>query len=60
LTELLGDLPLTLEEAAAYLEETGVGLDEYLGLVRDHARKLFGLDKPPADERGDQRRVATV
>jgi hypothetical protein len=35
-------------------------LDEYLGLVRDHARKLFGLDKPPADERGDQRRVATV
>ena len=38
LAELLGDLPLALEEAAAYLEETGVGLGEYLGLVRDRAR----------------------
>jgi tetratricopeptide (TPR) repeat protein len=60
LAELLGDLPLALEEAAACLEETGVGLDEYLGLVRDRARKLFGLGQPPADEHGDQRRVATV
>jgi TIR domain/NB-ARC domain len=60
LAELLGDLPLALEEAAAYLEETGTGLNEYLGLVRDRARELFGLDQPPADEQGDQRRVATV
>jgi tetratricopeptide (TPR) repeat protein len=60
LAELLGDLPLALEEAAAYLEETGVGLDEYLGLVRSRARELFGLDQPPADEQGDQRRVATI
>jgi hypothetical protein len=60
LAELLGDLPLALEEAAAYLEETGVGLDEYLGLVRNRARELFGLERPPADEHGDQRRVATV
>jgi tetratricopeptide (TPR) repeat protein len=60
LAELLGDLPLALEEAAAYLEETGAGLDEYLGLVRERARELFGLDQPPADEHGDQRRVATV
>jgi tetratricopeptide (TPR) repeat protein len=60
LAELLGDLPLALEEAAAYLEETGVGLGEYLGLVRERARELFGLDQPPADEHGDQRRVATV
>jgi len=57
LAELLGDLPLALEEAAAYLEETQVGLDEYLQLVRDRARELFGLDQPPAD---NQRRVATV
>jgi TIR domain/NB-ARC domain len=56
----LGDLPLALEEAAAYLEETGTGLDEYLGFVRERARELFGLDQPPADEQGDQRRVATV
>jgi tetratricopeptide (TPR) repeat protein len=60
LAELLGDLPLALEEAAAYLEETGEGLDEYLGLVRERARELFGLEQPPADERGDQRRVASV
>jgi tetratricopeptide (TPR) repeat protein len=60
LAELLGDLPLAMEEAAAYLEETGEGLDEYLGLVRGRARELFGLDQLPADERGDQRRVATV
>jgi TIR domain/NB-ARC domain len=60
LAELLGDLPLALEEAAAYLEETGVDLDEYLELVRGRARELFGLDRPPADEHGDQRRVATV
>jgi len=60
LAELLGDLPLALEEAAAYLEETGVGLAEYLELVRDRARDLFGLDQPPDDEQGDQRRVATV
>jgi tetratricopeptide (TPR) repeat protein len=59
LAELLGDLPLALEEAAAYLEETGVGLDEYLRLVRERARELFGLDQPPADEHG-QRRVTTV
>jgi tetratricopeptide (TPR) repeat protein len=58
--ELLGDLPLALEEAAAYLEETGTGLDEYLELVRERARELFGLAQPPEDEHGDQRRVATV
>jgi tetratricopeptide (TPR) repeat protein len=62
LAELLGDLPLALEEAAAYLEETGAGLNEYLGLVRNRSRELFGLDQPAAyeDEQGDQRRVATV
>jgi tetratricopeptide (TPR) repeat protein len=60
LAELLGDLPLALEEAAAYLEETGVGLDDYLELVRGRARELFGLDRPAANEQGDQRRVATV
>jgi tetratricopeptide (TPR) repeat protein len=60
LAELLGDLPLALEEASAYLEETGGGLVEYLGLVRERARELFGLNQPAEDERGDQRRVATV
>jgi tetratricopeptide (TPR) repeat protein len=60
LAELLGDLPLALEEAAAYLEETQDDLEGYLELVRERARELFGLDQPPEDEHGDQRRVATV
>jgi hypothetical protein len=44
LAELLSDLPLALEEAAAYLEETGEGLGEHLELVRGRAWELFGLD----------------
>jgi hypothetical protein len=60
LAELLGGLPLALEEAAAYLEETGVGLEEYLKLVRDRARELFNLDQPVEGEHGDHRRVATI
>ena len=52
LAELLGDLPLALEEAAAYLEETGVGLGEYLELVRGRARELlvalFGIGQDNA------------
>jgi tetratricopeptide (TPR) repeat protein len=59
LAELLGDLPIALEESAAYLEATRVGLGEYLGLVKNRARELFGLERPPADGH-DQRRVATV
>jgi hypothetical protein len=34
LAELLGDLPLALEEAGAYLEETRTDVGEYLDLVR--------------------------
>jgi tetratricopeptide (TPR) repeat protein len=56
LAEALGDLPLALAEATAYMEETQVGLDEYLELVRTRAMELFGLDKPV----GAERRVATV
>ncbi len=64
LAELLGDLPLALEEAAAYLEQTGLGLPEYLALVRDRTRELFGLgtsDVVAVDrQEADRRRVATV
>lgn len=56
----LGDLPLALEEAAAYLEETPTDIGEYLDLVRERARELFGLDQPADDTQADQRRVATV
>ena len=62
LAELVGDLPLALEEAAAYLEETRESLDDYLELIRGRSRELFGLDDPPggSDSDSDRRRVATV
>ncbi|MGR7027319.1 FxSxx-COOH system tetratricopeptide repeat protein [Geodermatophilus sp. URMC 62] len=60
LAELVGDLPLALEEAAAYLEETQDDLGNYLQLVRDRARELFGQEPDAEDEAGDRRRVATV
>ena len=66
LAGLVGDLPLALEEAAAYLEQTGIGLGEYLGLLRARAADLFGLARGRATRdggggaEGDQRRVATV
>jgi tetratricopeptide (TPR) repeat protein len=60
LAELLGDLPLALEEAAAYLEETPTDIGEYLDLVRERARELFSLDQPADDVQADQRRVATI
>jgi hypothetical protein len=56
LAELLGDLPLALEEAAAYIEESQVGLTEYLGLARERMVELFGLGQPVDDE---QRVAAT-
>ncbi|MDR7277912.1 FxSxx-COOH system tetratricopeptide repeat protein [Catenuloplanes atrovinosus] len=64
LAELVGDLPLAVEEAAAYLEQTGEDLAVYVRLVRDHAREIF--TPAPADHGAgtprdaDRRRVATV
>jgi tetratricopeptide (TPR) repeat protein len=59
LAELLGDLPLALAEAAAYIDQTRVGLGEYVQLVRDRAVELFDL-ADPTQLAGAQRRVATV
>jgi tetratricopeptide (TPR) repeat protein len=56
LAELLGDLPLALEEAAAYVEETKIGLDAYLRLARERMSELFGLERPTRAEQ----RVATT
>ncbi|MCO1653631.1 FxSxx-COOH system tetratricopeptide repeat protein [Pseudonocardia humida] len=68
LAELLGDLPLALDEAAAYLEATNLPLSDYLRLVRHRVRELFDL--APQHPRpamaiwtgpdADQRRVATT
>jgi DNA-binding SARP family transcriptional activator len=40
LAEMLGDLPLALEQACAYVEQTGLALDEYLELFRSR-RDVF-------------------
>jgi hypothetical protein len=60
LADALGDLPLALEEAAAYLEQTQVSLEEYLDLVQGRARELFELEQAAGPSHPDQRRVATV
>ena len=56
LAKALGDLPLALAEATAYIERTQLGLGDYLRLVQERAVELFGL-RQPADA---HRRVATV
>jgi hypothetical protein len=56
LAEFLGDLPLALEEAAAYIEETQITLPDYLQLARERTVELFSLDRPV----GDEQRVATT
>jgi tetratricopeptide (TPR) repeat protein len=56
LAEALGDLPIALAEAAAYMERTQLGLEAYLRLVQERAVELFGLRQPA----GAERRVATV
>ena len=58
LAELVGDLPLAVEEAAAYLEQTGEDLAAYVALVRGRARDLFASPGTAADV--DRRRVASV
>jgi hypothetical protein len=50
LAEVLGDLPLALEQAAAYLEETGTSAGEYVELLRDRAPELFTLGRPATTE----------
>jgi tetratricopeptide (TPR) repeat protein len=46
LAAALGDLPLALEQAAAYVEQTRTSLHDYLGLLRDRAAELLGLGEP--------------
>jgi tetratricopeptide (TPR) repeat protein len=48
LAEELGDLPLALEQAAAYLEQTGMSLDRYLRLFRRRREELLKLGEPTA------------
>lgn len=41
LAEQLGDLPLALEQAAAYIEQTEISIADYLKLTRDFAKDLL-------------------
>jgi tetratricopeptide (TPR) repeat protein len=51
LAAALGDLPLALEQAAAYVEETHTPPGEYLELLGTRARELFALGRPATSER---------
>jgi tetratricopeptide (TPR) repeat protein len=49
LAQILGDLPLALEEAAAYVDATGRSLADYLALFRHHHAELMAQSAPRAD-----------
>jgi tetratricopeptide (TPR) repeat protein len=49
LAEALGHLPLALEQARAYIEETGRSLAAYLDLFRTHRQALLSYHDPAAD-----------
>jgi tetratricopeptide (TPR) repeat protein len=50
LTAALGDLPLGLEQAAAYLNETAINVGDYLGLLGERSNELFALGQPATTE----------
>jgi tetratricopeptide (TPR) repeat protein len=56
LAETLGDLPLALEQAAAYMDETKTTAADYLALFREHEVELLALGEPTTTEQT----VATV
>ncbi len=56
LAESLGDLPLALEQAGAYIEETGTTLADYMKLFQVRSRELLTRGEPP----GCQATVATT
>jgi tetratricopeptide (TPR) repeat protein len=47
LAEELGDLPLALEQAGAMLAETGMPVDEYLRLLKEHVTGIMAEGKSP-------------
>lgn len=50
LAEALGDLPLAIEHASAWLHATGVAVGDYLQLVREKQGQLAELDLAPGYE----------
>ena len=47
LAEELGDLPLALEQAGALQAETGMSVDEYLRLLKEHASEIMAEGRSP-------------
>jgi len=43
IAQIMDGLPLALDQAGAYIEETGCGLDDYLTLYETHHRNLLQL-----------------
>jgi hypothetical protein len=50
LAEALGDLPLALEQAAAYMDETHTTPADYLALYLEHGAELLTLGEPLTTE----------
>jgi hypothetical protein len=50
LTEALGDLPLALEQAAAYMDETRTTPAGYLALFQEHGAELLARGEPLTTE----------
>ena len=49
LAQALGDLPLALAQAAAYMEERSKTFDNYLKLYASRRKELWAKEKPPQD-----------
>jgi tetratricopeptide (TPR) repeat protein len=49
LAEVLGDLPLAVDQAAAWRAETGMSADDYLELFEDKLAELGDISPPPTD-----------
>ena len=47
LAEALGDLPLALEQAVAYVQASGLSIGAYLELFRTRRRELWDEEEPP-------------
>jgi tetratricopeptide (TPR) repeat protein len=47
IAERLGNLPLALEQAGAYVEETGVAASAYVEKLRQRPEKIFAEGQPP-------------
>ncbi len=48
LADSLGDLPLALEQAGAYIEASAISLGDYLKLFQEHPKEILSRGKPAA------------